>query len=82
MALTPEEIAFLRFLASYSGPVPRSLMPLADRKTDRIRQSCRRKGLAKFTGGWNGKRREPMGWQITPEGRRSLASTGGQSDGE
>ena len=75
--LSAEHYAFLRLLADHSGGlVPRSLLPVADRHADRIRQSCRREGLVKFTGGWNGKRREPMGWQITPAGRRALQDAG------
>lgn len=73
MKLTEDHIQFLRLLARHSGPIPRSLLPLADRKVDRIRQFCRKHGLAKFAGGWNGKRYEPMGWQITPAGRNALA---------
>lgn len=72
MKLSPEQATFLSALAQHSGPVPRSLLSLADRKEDRVRQSCKRLGLAEYVGGWNGKRREPMGWRITPAGRQAL----------
>lgn len=76
--LTDDQIGFLRLLASFPGPAPRASLPLADRKQDRVRQSLRRLGLAEFVGGWHGKHRLPMGWQITPAGRAAIA---GDHDG-
>jgi hypothetical protein len=65
--------ALERILATHAGPAPRSLLPLADRKEDRVRQTCKRLGFAEYVGGWRGKRREPKGWQITPAGRAALS---------
>jgi uncharacterized protein (DUF2336 family) len=77
MRLTREQADFLAILVRHAGaPVHRSQLPLADRKQDRVRQSCRRLGLAEYVGGWRGKRREPMGWQITEAGRRALEDGG------
>lgn len=79
--LTDAQREFLSILVRYAGtPVHRSLLPLADREHDKVRQSCKRLGLAEFVGGWRGKRREPLGWQITEAGRRALQEGGG--DGE
>lgn len=62
MELTKQQREFLSILAKFSGPVSRSLLPLADRRQDRVRQSCRRLGYAEFKGGWI----------ITPAGRAAL----------
>jgi len=73
--LTPAQREFLEALARFDHPVSRSeLARLADREEDCVRQSCRRKGLAEFVGGWIGGKKYPMGWRITKAGREALAS--------
>lgn len=71
--LTEGQRDFLSILLRHAGgPVSRAQLPLADREQDKVRQSCKRLGYAKFVGGWRGKRREPMGWQLTEAGRAAL----------
>lgn len=67
--ISPEERRFLEFLKSAGLPVTRKELPLATRKQDRIRQSCRNKGWAQW-----GKpvKNWPNGWHLTDEGRRQL----------
>lgn len=72
MKLTGDEVEFLGILAHYGSAVPRSLLPLADRKQDRVRQKCKRLGLAEFVGGWVDGRRLPYRWRITLAGRAAL----------
>ena len=71
--LTDKHLDFLKILAAHNtAPVTRALLPLADREQDKVRQDCKRMGLAEFVGGWRGKHRIPSGWQITPAGRAAL----------
>ena len=67
--MTEAQLRFLRLLAAFNTAAPRSELPLADRKEDRARQSCRRAGLAKW-----GRRQSDKtnGWWITAAGRRAL----------
>jgi hypothetical protein len=71
--LTADELALLKWLAPSDMPVPRSRMPLADRKADKVRQSCKRRGYIEFVGGIMGGAYRPMGWRLTAAGRSALA---------
>jgi len=73
MKLTEAQYEFLSILAKYTASVGRRDLPPADRQEDKVRQSCRRRGLAKF-GKWEGDR--VIGWKITPFGRAALAEKG------
>lgn len=71
--VTPEELALMKLLApSGNIPVPRSKMPLADRRADKVRQACKRQGWIEFVGGVIDGSYRPMGWRLTASGRSAL----------
>lgn len=73
MSETKDEIELLKLLEpSGNIPVPRSKMPLADRKADRVRQACKRRGHIEFVGGIIDGAYRPMGWRLTKAGRAAL----------
>jgi len=65
-AITPGEAEFLRQLVKIDAEghyATRKRLPLADREQDRIRQRCRRIGLAIYRTGR---------WELTPIGRAAI----------
>jgi len=73
--LTAEQIRFLRELEPFAHPASRrELARPATRQEDKVRQSCRKMGLAEFVGGFLDGKTWPMGWRLTSAGMAILTA--------
>jgi hypothetical protein len=66
-----KKVEFLLRLVEYGGCCDRSQLQLVNREVDRARQLCRKRGWAKYEGGY---------WRISGSGRTALAKASPPTD--